>query len=68
MVAILKGSPELFYLRGSTRTDAIVFALVLAFVPPLVIVAFERLARAALRELRAVVLIVNSLPSAWSLF
>ena len=37
----LKGNPELLYLHGTGRTEAIVFAVLLAFVPPLVVVALE---------------------------
>jgi hypothetical protein len=42
--SMLKGNPELLYLRGSTRTDAIVFSVLLAFVPPLLVLAVEALA------------------------
>ena len=41
--SMLKGNPEFLVVRGSTRWDVIVFALLLAVVPPLVVVAAEAL-------------------------
>ena len=39
--AMLGGNPEFLVVRGSTRMDVVVFALLLAFVPPLVVVTVE---------------------------
>ena len=33
--SMLKGNPEFLVVRGSSRLDVVVFALVLALVPPL---------------------------------
>ena len=49
--SMLKGNPELLYLKGTTRTDAIAFALAVAFVPPLVVVAIEALSGLASKAL-----------------
>jgi sulfatase-like protein len=39
--SMLGGNPEFLVVRGSTRADVVVFAVLLAFAPPLVVVAFE---------------------------
>jgi hypothetical protein len=39
--SMLKGNPEFLVVRGSTRLDVVVFALLITFVPPLVVVAVE---------------------------
>ena len=39
--AMLGGNPEFLVVRGSTRMDVVVFAVLLAFVPPLVVVTVE---------------------------
>jgi hypothetical protein len=49
--SMLKGNPELFYLRGTTKTDAFVFAMLLVVVPPLVVVAVEALSGVVARAL-----------------
>ncbi len=41
--SMLKGNPEFLVVRGSSRADVIVFALLLAFVPPLAVIAVEAL-------------------------
>jgi hypothetical protein len=38
---MLKGNPEFLVVRGSSRADVVVFALVLAFGPPLLVVLVE---------------------------
>ena len=39
--SMLKGNPEFLVVRGSTREDVVVFAVLLAFLPPLLVVAVE---------------------------
>ncbi len=39
--SMLKGNPEFLVVRGSTRADVVMFAVALAFVPPLVVLAVE---------------------------
>jgi len=39
--SMLGGNPEFLVVRGSTRMDVVVFALLLAFLPPLVVVTVE---------------------------
>ena len=41
--SMLKGNPEFLVVRGSTRLDVVVFALLVAFVLPLVVVGAEAL-------------------------
>jgi Sulfatase len=41
--SMLKGNPEFLVVRGSTRSDVIAFAVLLAFLPPLLVVAVEAL-------------------------
>jgi hypothetical protein len=42
--SLLKGNPEFLVITGASRLDTIAFALVLAFVPPLLAVALEAVA------------------------
>jgi hypothetical protein len=49
--SMLTGNPEFLVVRGSTRADVVVFALALAFVPPLVVVSVEMLAALVSRAL-----------------
>jgi hypothetical protein len=42
--SLLKGNPEFLVITGASRLDTISFALVLAFVPPLLAVALEAIA------------------------
>ena len=51
--SMLKGNPEFLVVRGSSRLDVVVFALVLAFVPPLAVIAIEALAGVVSRALSA---------------
>ena len=39
--SMLKGNPEFLVVRGSTREDVVVFAVLLAFLPPLLVVVVE---------------------------
>ena len=39
--SMLKGNPEFLVVRGSTRADVVLFALLLAFAPPLLVVLAE---------------------------
>ena len=39
--SMLKANPEFLVVRGSTRSDVVAYALLLAFVPPLVVVLVE---------------------------
>jgi hypothetical protein len=41
--SMLKANPEFLVVRGSSRADVILFAFVLAFLPPLVVIAAEAL-------------------------
>jgi Sulfatase len=41
--SMLKGNPEFLVVRGSTRGDVIAFAVLLAFLPPVLVVAVETL-------------------------
>jgi hypothetical protein len=55
---MLQGNPEFLVVRGSTRLDVVVFALLLAFVPPLVVVALEWVVSKASRLLANVLHLV----------
>ena len=55
---MLKGNPEFLVVRGSTRLDVVTFALLLAFVPPLVVVGLEAIVSLVSRTLGGVVHIV----------
>ena len=52
--SMLKGNPEFLVVRGSSRLDVVVFALVLAFVPPLTVIAIEALVGVVSRTLSGV--------------
>ena len=41
--SMLQGNPEFLVVRGSTRADVVIFTLLLAFLPPVLIVAAEAL-------------------------
>ena len=56
--SMLKGNPEFLVVRGSTRLDVVTFALLLAFVPPLVVVGLEAIVSLVSRTLGGVVHIV----------
>lgn len=49
--SMLKGNPEFLVVRGSTRSDVVVFALLLVAVPPLLVVGVEALAGLASQAL-----------------
>jgi Sulfatase len=51
--SMLDGNPEFLVVRGSTRTDVVVFALLITVVPPLLVVAAEALASLVSRALEA---------------
>ena len=67
--SMLKGNPEFLVIRGAARLDTAVFAVTLAFVPPLVAVALEALRRLVSRRpgsparRRALVLRVHGAPA-----
>ena len=48
--AMLGGNPEFLVIRGSTRADVILFALLLAFVPPFFVVTVEAVLAPASRS------------------
>ena len=56
--SMLKGNPEFLVVRGSTRWDVIAFALLLAVVPPLVVVAAEAMVALLSRTLAGTLHIV----------
>jgi Sulfatase len=56
--SMLKGNPEFLVVRGSTRLDVVVFALLVAFVPPLVVVGVEALMSRVSRTLAGVLHII----------
>jgi hypothetical protein len=56
--AFLRGSPEFLVLRDATRVDTIIFAILLAFGPPLVVVAYTALAGLVSRWVRDVLYLV----------
>ena len=56
--SMLKGNPEFLVVRGSTRWDVIVFALLLAFIPPLLVVASEAIVALLSRTLAGAVHVV----------
>lgn len=51
---LLGESPDFFAVRGSSRWDIVVFALVVALLPPVVLVAVEALAALVSRQLQRV--------------
>jgi hypothetical protein len=53
--SMLKGNPEFLVVRGSTRLDVVVFALLIGFVAPLVVVGLEWLVSLISRALAAAV-------------
>jgi hypothetical protein len=57
--SMLKGNPEFLVVRGSTRTDVIVFAVLLVVVPPVAVVAVEFVAGMASKTLSAALHIVG---------
>ena len=56
--SMLKGNPEFLIARGSTRSEIVVFALVVAFVPPLFVLALEAVTSVASGMLSRVLHIV----------
>jgi hypothetical protein len=49
--SMLKGNPEFLVVRGSTRMDVVVFALLVTFVPPLAVVGAEAVVAVVSRTL-----------------
>jgi hypothetical protein len=56
--SMLKGNPEFLVVRGSSRVDVVTFAILVAFVPPLAVVAVEWLVSLASRTVGRVVHVI----------